>query len=81
VMALISPVNYVAPDKGFPPFLLLHGDGDPVVDYTQSTRMYEKLLDAGYEAEMYCIPGAPHEGSFWSQELIAVAHDFIIKHL
>ena len=80
-LALISPYQYVEPGKNYPPFLLLHGSGDPVVDYTQSTRMYEKLLNCGYEAEMYCVPGAPHEGSFWSQELIAAAHEFIIRHL
>ena len=81
VMAMISPLNYVEPGKDFPPFLLLHGTGDPVVDYTQSTRMYEKLLDCGYKAVMYQVPGAPHEGSFWSRELVDTVHRFIRENL
>ena len=81
VMAMISPLNYVEEGRDFPPFLLLHGTGDPVVDYTQSTRMYRKLLDCGYDATMYQVPGAPHEGSFWSRELLNVIFDFIKARL
>ena len=81
VMAMISPLNYVEAGKDFPPFLILHGTGDPVVDYTQSTRMYEKLLDNGYDATMYQVPGAPHEGSFWSRDLLQVIFDYIKERL
>ena len=81
MMAMISPLNYVEPGKNFPPFLLLHGTGDPVVDYTQGTRIYKKLLDCGYDASMYQVPGAPHEGSFWSRELLQVIFDFIKTRL
>ncbi len=80
-MASISPLEYVEPGKDFPPFLLLHGTGDPVVDYTQSTRMYEKLLDCGYDATMYQVPDAPHEGAFWSQELVQTVHAWIQDRL
>ena len=81
VMAMISPLNYVEAGKDFPPFLILHGTGDPVVDYTQSTRMYKKLLDNGYDATMYQVPGAPHEGSFWSRDLLQVIFDYIKARL
>ena len=80
-MAMISPLRYVEPGKDFPPFLMLHGTGDTMVDYSQSTRMYEKLLDCGYDATMYQIPGAMHEGNFWSRELVAVIHAFIAERL
>lgn len=80
-MAMISPLEYVDSGKDFPPFLILHGTGDPVVDYTQSTRMYHKLLDHGYDATMYQVPGAPHEGSFWSRALLQVIFDYIQKRL
>ena len=80
-MAMISPLNYVTPGKDFPAFLLLHGTSDPVVAYSQSTRMFEKLIDCGYEAEMAKIPGAPHEGSFWSRELLAYVFEWIESRL
>lgn len=81
VMSMISPLRYVAPGKDFPPFLLLHGTADTVVDYTQSTRMYEKLLDCGYDATMYQVPGAPHEVSFWSEALLEVVHGYLAEKL
>ena len=61
-----APMRYVEPGKSLPPFLILHGTGDPVVNYSQSERLFRKLTDCGYDATMYQVPDAPHEGSFWS---------------
>lgn len=73
----VSPVRYVEPGKCFPPFLILHGDSDPVVRYEDSLEMYEKLLECGHDASMVRVTGAPHEGSFWSRELHAEILKFI----
>ncbi|MBQ3222118.1 MAG: alpha/beta hydrolase [Clostridia bacterium] len=80
-LARISPVNYVEPGKSFPPFLILHGDADPVVLYEDSLEMYEKLSDCGYDAEMIRITGAPHEGSFWSVALHDEIKAWLKAHL
>lgn len=79
-LARISPVNYVKPSRGLPPFLLLHGDADPVVDFSQSETMYRLLTEQGYDADLVRVTGAPHEGSFWSPELLDVIFAFIRQH-
>lgn len=77
----ISPERYVQPGRDFPPFLILHGDADKVVLYEDSERMYNLLLDAGYEAELVRVTDAPHEGSFWSPALLEIIFDFIAEKL
>ena len=80
-MQAMNPVNHIEKGKVYPPFLLLHGDKDDMVEYAQSKLMYHKLLDAGVDASMICIEGAPHEGSFWSQELLGLIKEFIDSKL
>lgn len=77
-MRMISPLRYVEPGKPFPPFLLLHGTGDPVVNYNQSERLYKKLIDCGYEAKLVNVPGAPHEGGFWSDALLEYVYAYLV---
>lgn len=77
----INPVNHVQGGKDYPPFLILQGNKDALVDYSQSEVMYHKLLDAGVDASMICVEGAPHEGAFWSDELLELIKEFINHHL
>lgn len=79
VMRLISPLRHVQPGKDLPPFLLLHGTGDPVVNYNQSERLYHRLIDCGYDARMARVPGAPHEGGFWSDALLEYIFDYLAE--
>lgn len=53
-----SPVTYIT--KGDPPFLILHGDRDPVVPLVQSERFYEALKKAGVDATLHVVKGAGH---------------------
>lgn len=76
VARAMSPYHLIREGAAYPPVLLLHGSADPIVDYQiQGVRMYEKYLACGVDAQMICIEGAPHEGSFWSQEV----HDQILR--
>jgi acetyl esterase/lipase len=77
----INPVNHIIEGKEYPPFFILQGNKDDLVDYSQSELMYHKLLDAGVDASMVCVEGAPHEGSFWSNELLGMIKEFIDKNL
>ena len=77
----ISPLLLLPGKKDLPPILLMHGDRDTAVPLSQSERMYEALLAGGHEAEMIVVEGAPHEGSFWTDELMALAADFIKRKL
>lgn len=80
-MEMISPEYYVKPGLHLPPFLLLHGDADDIVPYSDSESMHEKLEACGYESHLVRITDAPHEGSFWSLELLEMAFAFIEEKL
>jgi len=80
-LSKISPIQYVKEGLTLPPFLILHGDADDVVLYEDSEAFYDKLTACGYEADLVHITNAPHEGSFWSQELLEIIFAFIEKHI
>jgi acetyl esterase/lipase len=56
--AQANPITYVTPNT--PPFLLVHGDNDPVVPVHQAQLLYEALKAKGVEAKLYVVPGAGH---------------------
>jgi acetyl esterase/lipase len=45
-----NPVNYV--HSGAPPFLILHGESDALIPWTQSQLLYEALAQAGNEVTL-----------------------------
>jgi acetyl esterase/lipase len=55
----LSAVNHVAPDRGIPPFLLLH-----VADHTDTTaqayRLWAALDQAGVPARLFGVEGTDH---------------------
>lgn len=51
-------VNFV--DGNEPPFLLLHGTGDTVVEYADSVELAEKLRSHGVPATLKLLPNAGH---------------------
>lgn len=77
----ISPICHIIPGKSFPPFLILHGDADELVLYEDSEALYDKLIENGYAADFVQVTGAPHEGNFWSEELLEIIFDFIEKNM
>lgn len=56
--ALANPITYI--DKEDPPFLIIHGDADPLVPWCQSQILYEALQTAGVPSEFILVPGAGH---------------------
>lgn len=53
-----SPTNYVRP--GLPPIMIVHGDHDPTVPYSESVHLHE-LLDAAHQPnELYTVTGGKH---------------------
>lgn len=53
-----SPLTYVTPDD--PPFLIMHGDRDPLVPLAQSILLRDALQKAGVPVTLEIIPGAGH---------------------
>lgn len=56
-----SPVIYVS--KNAPPFLLLHGNHDEVVPFSQSVELYKKLKAAGDSATLVIVTNYGHGGT------------------
>jgi acetyl esterase/lipase len=84
---LASPVTYVTPDD--PPLLIVHGDSDLVVPYTQSVTMLQAYLNLGLEVELVKILNAGHGFqpvakktiSPTQQEIFQKVLDFFIQEL
>ncbi len=60
----MSPLTWVRP--GLPPVLMLHGDADKSVPYSDSVRLQEALTKVGVESELVTIPGGAHGRHTWS---------------
>jgi acetyl esterase/lipase len=57
-----SPLTHVSADA--PPFLLMHGDADPVVPFEQSEVMEAALRQAGVEVKLIRVAGGGHGPAF-----------------
>jgi acetyl esterase/lipase len=56
--ALANPISYVNAQN--PPFLIFHGDKDPLVPHCQSEKLYEALQKSEVKSELIIIPGGGH---------------------
>jgi dipeptidyl aminopeptidase/acylaminoacyl peptidase len=75
-----SPLTYIR--KGDPPFLIMHGDADPLVPLEQSVALDAALRQAGVESELRILPGAGHWTSdFETPEVLDTVARFFTKHL
>ena len=57
--ARASPITYISPDD--PPLLMVHGDGDTLVPFTQSDRMRKAYTRAGLRARLVKVKNANHD--------------------
>jgi acetyl esterase/lipase len=78
--ARANPIAYVSKDD--PPFLILHGDKDTSVPFTQSELLEEALRKAGVDVTLRPVKGAGHGGpQFSSEENRKLVEEFFDKHL
>ena len=75
--ARANPVTYVTKDD--PPFLIMHGDKDPLVPLNQSELLADALKKAGVEVTFHVVQGAGH--GFGGQTNVALVRDFFGRHL
>ncbi|MCJ7448258.1 MAG: alpha/beta hydrolase [Bacteroidales bacterium] len=75
--ALANPITYV--DKDDPPFLILHGDADPLVPHCQSEMLYKALQDKGVKSEMVLVPGGKHGPGLFEEKYFRMMADFFIR--
>jgi acetyl esterase/lipase len=62
-----SPITYVSKDD--PPFLIVHGDQDPIVPHYQSEILFDALKAAGVKVRLNTVKGGGHGVGIASPEL------------
>lgn len=77
----MSPYQIAKKGETYPPILMIQGNADPVVPWSQGEMMYEKYQEVGADAQLICIDGAPHEGPFWSRAVYDQIMAFLDRHL
>ena len=79
-VARANPIAYVT--RECPPFLILHGDRDPLVPYNQSELLFEALKKAGVDVSFYKVVSAGHGGpQFQTPVTKAMVLAFLDQHL
>jgi acetyl esterase len=58
-----SPITYVKP--GAPPFLLIQGDQDEYIPFTEDTNLQTALQKVGARCDLIRIPGGKHGTGAW----------------
>jgi acetyl esterase/lipase len=75
-----NPIEYVSKDA--PPFLIVHGEQDPLVPCHQSELLYEALKRARSDVTFYKIAGASHGSPEFNTDMMrAAVQAFFDKHL
>ena len=79
-VAVANPITYIT--GGHPPFLIMHGDQDPLVPFHQSQLLHEALTAAGEEVAFRPVVGAGHGGEgFRTPAVLQQVADFFTTHL
>lgn len=73
-----NPITYVGKDS--PPFLVIHGDSDPLVPHHQSELLVAALKQAGVEVTFYTVKGGEH-GQFNDPKVDEMTSAFLARHL
>jgi len=73
-----NPITYVSPDD--PPFLVIHGDRDPLVPHHQSELLVAALERAGVPVTFYTVKGGGH-GRFDDPQVARLQSEFLARHL
>ncbi|MCB8942613.1 MAG: alpha/beta hydrolase [Ardenticatenaceae bacterium] len=77
-VAKANPITYITPHV--PPFLVVHGDSDPLVPYQQSVILVEALQKVGADVTFYTVAGGGH-GRFTDPHVPELTRTFLVKHI
>jgi acetyl esterase/lipase len=78
--AAANPITYVS-TNALPPFLLVHGDKDPVVPFHQSELLFDALKKAGAQVHLHRVKGAGHGQGIGGPEIDARVDGFFDRWL
>ncbi|ABC28420.1 Esterase/lipase [Hahella chejuensis KCTC 2396] len=73
-----NPITYVS--EGDAPFLIVHGDADPIVPHHQSQLLETALKEAEVPVSFYTVKGGQH-GRFNDLKVVELTKAFFTKHL
>ncbi len=76
-VAAANPITYVSKDD--PPFLIMHGDKDDLVPFSQSELLHAALEKAGVPSKLHVVKGAGH--GFGGRDLEAMVDEFLDRNL
>lgn len=88
-VARANPITYIPQDTyipqnditvDVPPFLIVHGDQDPLVPHGQSVLLVDALEKAGADVTFYTVNGGGH-GGFTDPEVPKLTAAFFAKHI
>ncbi|MDD6187407.1 MAG: alpha/beta hydrolase [Oscillospiraceae bacterium] len=71
-----NPVDLVSAEKDIPPILIVHGDRDSVVPFSQSIILAEKLEKCNKEVSLVKVMGGEHDFGIWGDERAKLTADF-----
>jgi acetyl esterase/lipase len=77
-VAQANPITYITEDD--PPFLIVHGDADPLVPHHQSELLADALKKAGIPVVFYTVKGGKH-GGFNDPKAQQQVKEFFAEHL
>jgi dipeptidyl aminopeptidase/acylaminoacyl peptidase len=72
-----NPITYVS--RNDPPFLIVHGDKDPLVPHNQSELLYEALKKSNVDVKFHTVKGGGH--GFRDTQVNRMVQEFFIKYL
>lgn len=76
---LASPMTYI--DANDPPFLIFHGDKDPVVPHCQSELLFEALQRSKVPSQFYLVPEGQHGPGVQTEPNLKMMADFFSSKL
>jgi acetyl esterase/lipase len=81
LVRLASPITHIS--KNLPPFLIQHGEADPIVPVQQSQAFAQALAQAGGNVTLLTYPGKGHHGQAWYEEpwMSDLVFDFFDQHV
>jgi acetyl esterase/lipase len=76
-VTLANPITYV--DSYDPPFLIFHGDKDPLVPHCQSELLFQELQEKGVSSQLVIIPEAGHGPGVFEEQYFRMMVDFFLE--
>jgi acetyl esterase/lipase len=77
--AFANPITYV--DKNDPPFLILHGDSDPLVPSCESNLLFNALQNAKVSSQLIIVPNGKHGPGVFEEKYFKMMTDLFTKEL